>query len=268
MYYIHSQQKSLSGSETIYGVLDTVDNKLEFYPFEVISEFVSMGIKICNYDNIVKRDKSNLTKLKLLCADDDMRFIWSDFRGIICVYSGNKEEVKIPNGVNYLQGVSNSVRKIYLPDSLECIAYDCFMGSDNLEYVRFPNKPFRIENKAFSGSSIKSIDLSNCYSLGDKAFAECSELKVIESLGNIDNIPNNAFKGCIRLANVNLSSRVKVLAQNCFYNTVIKEVYIPPSVRVFNPLAFGVGVKIHLYKTTRLESSLINTDNIVWHDLR
>lgn len=92
---------------------------------------------------------------------------------------------------------------------------------------------------AFHDSSIESIDLTNCLSIGSSAFMSCTKLteiklsKILELTGDsnfmrcsslksidlsgISNLPSQAFSSCTKLEVVNFSSLESLLGDHHFY---------------------------------------------------
>lgn len=204
MFYIVSLTKK--NNEKNYGIIDTLDGVVEYYTEDDLSKIVSLGISVENYNDYHTEENENLAKLKLLSKD--FVFEWKRWCGVSATYIGNSEVVKVPYGVRTIMGFQNSnLKEVYLPDSCTTIWDSCFKEKWYLERVHFPNSPYRIGSFAFKEcGSLSSIDLSNCYALGNSSFANCVCLEEIKSFGRIDTIPRACFEYCYSLKNIDFGS--------------------------------------------------------------
>ena len=145
-----------------------------------------------------------------------------------------------------------------------------YLVDDDMENVTIPSGVTEIPDNAFSGSKIKSIDLSdvtkigafafkdcsslenviwpnNLESMGTSAFSDCSSLKSVDIKGSIATIPTSAFEGCIALETVSLSDGVEKIESLAFNlmdtnSPSLKVINIPESVASLGA-GFLVNVK-------------------------
>ena len=79
-----------------------------------------------------------------------------------------------------------------------------FIRIDNytifLEFMNIQQLPFSlttIEKEAFANSAFQAIFVPDgCTTIGERAFADCSNLLYIRIPASVKNIPDNAFEGC------------------------------------------------------------------------
>lgn len=95
--------------------------------------------------------------------------------GILLAYSGNNQEVVIPEGVRTISSgcfEGNSlINKVSLPDSVTIIDSDAFRDCSNLSYVNGGNNLEEIRDRAFMGCPVKSFLVGGSVKkIGLKAF--------------------------------------------------------------------------------------------------
>ncbi len=157
-----------------------------------------------------------------------------------------------------------TLKEVVLPKKIENIGYCAFAGCSNLETVSFKglNQLAYINGRAFTGTALKSIDLSDTKvtQLGDQ-FRYCSKLQDfvfpigLTELGNFfykSNIEevdlshctglvslNSTFDNCNYLKHVVLPSQLKTIGSNTFSNcSALTEIEIPSSVTSIGSWAF------------------------------
>ena len=84
----------------------------------------------------------------------------------------------------------------------------------------------------YYGAAFESINLENAQSIGKGAFAYCTELVTVTLNENIKEIPELAFYGCSKLANINLEN-IEKIGDNAFANaTALKNVNLTGAVEI------------------------------------
>jgi len=74
---------------------------------------------------------------------------------------------------------------LLLPESLQTIKEEAFMGTTNLNKVIVSDGTLAIESRAFAGSSVKEIVLpGSITSIADDAFADCTDLTIAANSGS------------------------------------------------------------------------------------
>lgn len=172
--------------------------------------------------------------------------------GYITGYYGTNEELIVPEIIKgrVIKGVASGafenneyVKVVVLPDTAEDINYNAFRNCKKLESVsgesvttlgmrsfsecknlisvNFPNLTL-IGEYAFADSSIKSVDMQNVTDMGTNAFNGCSNLETA-SLPALEIVSIGAFRNCVSLISVDLSSATKITA-NAFRNTGLESI--------------------------------------------
>ena len=152
----------------------------------------------------------------------------------------------------------NTVKKVYMPDSITFISVRAFAMCDELEYIRLSDSLITIGEGAFdSCTSLKSINIPysvvticdgafcECFSLESvnfeedseltairySAFLNCTSLKSINMPASLDEINSYAFQNCFALEEIKLNEGITYLGYHAFsFCYSLAEVYIPASV--------------------------------------
>lgn len=190
-------------------------------------------------------------KIDVACSDADL-IIKGDK---LVRYIGNKELVKIPNGIKEIGSCAfwdnQSIRKIVLPDTIINLGGDTFYNCRNLEEVTIPkfvssmgNNPFAgcpklnlcnksknfvykdgaLYTKNYSRLIYYRIKNKNAFYavnkktkvIGKHSFFLCDNLKKLVIPSSIVKLENNPFSGCSKLSLENHS---------CHYHIVDKVIY-------------------------------------------
>lgn len=94
---------------------------------------------------------------------------------------------------------------------------DAFFGFTSLISVDLSSCT-SIGDGAFSGcTSLSSVDLSSCTSIGNSAFNGCTSLMSVGDLSSCTSIGNYAFSGCTSLTSVGDLSSCSSIGNNAFY---------------------------------------------------
>lgn len=147
----------------------------------------------------------------------------------VAVSNGYADVDNLPNSTYYdLRGASdwgimmnnrNTLRVLYLPDSLKWIYAFAFANDRHLESIIIPENVLFIRESAFedcrslqsvtfAGKQVKTID--------DWAFYNCHELQMITIPEGVTKIGKSAFYGCTYLNELTLPSTVESIDDNGF----------------------------------------------------
>lgn len=176
----------------------------------------------------------------------------------------NLTSVKISYGIEILGESSfdscRSLKYVEIPESVKSIGNYCFAGC-TFEEIKIPKSVTSIGTWAFMGCrSLKRIDipdgvtwlnaLYNCSSLtevnlpssltmlGDTAFYKCTSLEKI-SLSSVLSVSGEAFMGCTKLKDVELSSKLQSISYSMFmYCSALENIFLPESVKTISKEAF------------------------------
>lgn len=171
--------------------------------------------------------------------------------------------VKVPNGVKIIPirflG-REPIDKIYLPDSVKTIEESAFDGAFYLEKIEGMKGVTKIDNTAFYGTNIKSIECpphlktigdfafkrsflskitfnDELTSIGKEAFCDSNiqEVKLPES---ITHIGDGAFSLCENLNKISIPSKINSLPNAFCSNSSIEKINIPKNVKVIGEGCF------------------------------
>lgn len=145
------------------------------------------------------------------------------YNGVLKKYSGNDEEVEIPNNVTSIgaEAFSNceNLKTVIIPDSVTSIRSFAFDGCKNLSSVIIPKKVTSLGDGAFRGcESLESISIPNSVlRMGAKVFYGCSSLKNITLSNACKVIKTGMFYRCVSLESISLPQGVKEIQDYAFY---------------------------------------------------
>ena len=107
-------------------------------------------------------------------------------KGILSKYTGNKDDVIIPDGVTEIKGLA-------------------FFGCRNIKSITITNKVTKIGERAFCNcESITTITIPESVThIGWNAFGGCTNLKSVVMKSNVEDIEDCAFHDCKGLADEN-----------------------------------------------------------------
>lgn len=176
-------------------------------------------------------------------------------------YNKNVKSVYIPNGIKLGAKIfqASSIQSVRLPDDLFIIPQLSFFGCTNLREITIPREISAIEDGAFMGTSINSVDLPNTIqSIGARAFAKtlittatmfqnisygegvfsgCKNL--VKATVNLKILPKETFSECTSLVLVELSDNTEII-DNAFKNCVsLKEITLPENIKSVNGAFYG-----------------------------
>ena len=98
---------------------------------------------------------------------------------------------------------------VTLPDGVNFIGWQSFLGCENLESINFPNGILVIDGRAFDG---------------------CNCLKKIDLPDQLENIEYGAFWGCSNIIEITIPNNVQSINQMAFYGcSSLGSVYVKPS---------------------------------------
>lgn len=148
-----------------------------------------------------------------------------------------------------------------LPDDLVSIGNGAF-SSSSVNLVQLPNTVKSIGDEAFSYCAFEQITIPSSVSkIGTEAFANCDSLEQIIIPDTVTQIGTGVFAGCDDLTTAKLSKNVEVtdemfsyckklqkvdipenvtkIGKDAFYNTALKEIALPNSLKEIKSAAFS-----------------------------
>mgnify|MGYP000907906530 CR=1 FL=1 len=121
----------------------------------------------------------------------------------------------------------NFLTKVVLPKNLTYIPSHMFDGCTALKEITLPEGIRKINERAFAGSGLEAIEISNSvkeigalspwygYSK-EGVFADCQNLKTVTVGNGIEVISAQAFPGCTNLATVTIGSGIQSIGKCAF----------------------------------------------------
>lgn len=195
------------------------------------------------------------------------------------IYCKALKEVTIPEGVkrfNTCMFQESMVERVYLPQTMEFIAPECFMGAGELreivvpegieeignyvfyacwklEKVQLPNSLKEIQNCAFQDCpKLEKINFpEGLTKIGSLAFFNCKSIKEVSFPSTLKEVQMEAFRNCEALSVCNLGTGVERIGELAFLHCMgIEKLEIPASMEYLESSAFAecMGlkeVKIH-----------------------
>ena len=102
----------------------------------------------------------------------------------------------------------------------------CFVDAKK---IVFPKSLRRIDDRACCGSDLKKSEIPAC-EIGESAFQGCVLPEFTEIYNEV--IPAKAFANCSNVKMIRLHDSVKLVKNEAFSYTQIEKIYIPPSTKI------------------------------------
>lgn len=172
----------------------------------------------CTYDYLLSKYPNRLERT------NDM-FIYD--KKILLKYSGNAENVTIPEGITGVYKdafvAHKEIKSVTFPNTLEEILNGAFLGCDGLTKINW-------------GTNIRQI--------GDEAFRACSSLADIVIPAAVTSIGKQAFEGTIWTV-LDIPANVKYIGDAAFWNlnpNIVRKVTIHGDSKDYSNTAFNGGI--------------------------
>ncbi len=130
--------------------------------------------------------------------------------------------------------------------NVESIGNNAFLNCTQLNAIGWGEKLKTVGDYAFSGISIKTIDLSkSCAGVttegwGTFVFENCASLTTVTLASNMTNIPEGMFKDCVKISAITIPKDCTAIRRDAFFGcNAIKKVTIPEKVGVIESGAFA-----------------------------
>ncbi|MCM1365523.1 MAG: leucine-rich repeat domain-containing protein, partial [Faecalibacterium sp.] len=123
-------------------------------------------------------------------------------------------------------------KHIIIEEGITYIGEQAFFIFSALENIEIPGSIIEIGQSAFAlCRNLKSVKLNpGTKKIDSGAFSGCTQLKNIELSSTIEVIEDNAFSQCTNLKNIEIPESVKTIGERAFFQTSIKEFFIPANV--------------------------------------
>lgn len=183
-----------------------------------------------------------MSDIKTVTIDLIKYDIYNNFAVVVGAEPRLPGDIKILPYVNGLPVVriekqafaNRGIMNIELPKTIEMIEAEAFKGCRNLEKINFPQ---------------------NLKGIGRSAFIYCSNLSSVTIPGKT-RLGTSVFFGCMNLKEVVFMNGVQNIPQRCFFQSPVKKVAIPRSVKNIGLAAFNEkveGFTVICYKNSMAE---------------
>lgn len=180
-------------------------------------------------------------------------------------------------------GGCNSLKNVYLSETMKLFGQETFYGCNSLNNIILPSKFESIGNRAFYKCvNLNTINFPETIKkIGESSFRGCSKLdNIIIPPKKID-IGQGVFMECTGLTNVKLLNGISILPGNMFFDCYnIKKIYIPNSIQKIEAGAFNYrGLqkvyyqgnneewdKIDIYNNDNNNNTLINATKFYYSE--
>ncbi len=167
-------------------------------------------------------------------------------------------------------GLEEKTLSLVIPDSVTSIESNAFYNHTNLKecVISETSKLTTVGKEAFCGcTSLESIYLPDgLATLGESAFKNCSELKMVELVTNkLKEIKKTTFSGCSSLTSLEIPYGVTTIAKTAFTGcSAMEKLFVPASVTKMNVLASefdgATGLVIYVEKGESVAKTFAETN--------
>lgn len=133
--------------------------------------------------------------------------------GIITKYTGNKNNIVVPDVINGIVPVQ--VKSVYLGEN--------GFKKYNMKSVVLPDSVTTLSNYAFAFCSHLKYVTAHGLKEIDSDFYGCSNLRFLDA-PHLERLGKNAFKSCVMMHKINFENALKRLADNAFKNSGLVEI--------------------------------------------
>lgn len=139
-------------------------------------------------------------------------------------------------GTKLILGTASTV----IPNTVTTIGNRAFLGREGLTTITIPASVTKIEDYAFSESSLTTIEIpATVKSIGANAFMSCKNLTTVTLNATIEIIAAGLFSQCSELASITIPSGVKEIGGSAFNKCEkLASITIPSSVTKIGMMAF------------------------------
>lgn len=132
------------------------------------------------------------------------------------------------------------IESFVIPLGIRHIGDNAFSGCRSLGFVYIPHDVTSIGDYAFLNcNSLDGIDLTGIGLIGNDAFADCSNFKIVTIGFGLRKISNGAFSSCINLKELSITGDVREIGPWAFNRCdSLETITLPASVENIAPTAF------------------------------
>ena len=123
----------------------------------------------------------------------------------------------------------HNLQTVELTKGLGSIGQYAFADTTKLKEIEFPGSLGFIGDEAFSGAGLEQIVLPDSVTyVGQGAFANCLNAKILKLSGGMTEINVQAFMGCVGLTKIEIHEGIEVIRSAAFYSCIALEKVILP----------------------------------------
>lgn len=177
----------------------------------------------------------------------EYEIVSNKFYNVVGIGNVTSEEIVVPSAYNGLpviriasRAFENNVnlKKIILPDTLLYIDNFAFAGCTALEYIDLPNSLDCMQKDVFSGSGIRTLDLTDNTALNTFGCVDCPNLESVKLPKNLTILDPYCLKNTPKLKSITLPDSMKYIGMNNFVGSSIESIKIPKKVYYIGESAF------------------------------
>ena len=169
------------------------------------------------------------------------------------MYCKNLTELNLPNSVKTIGNRSlagSGFVDLVIPNTIETIEMDAFLGTESLKSVVVPNSVKTIGDTAFGGCrNLETVSIANSVTeIGPCAFSSCFNLKTITLSNEIKTIGSYFFHECDIMKSIIIPNKVETIGWRAFEKCrKLETVIMPISVKNIDVAAFNECFVLNLY---------------------
>ena len=154
--------------------------------------------------------------------------------------SRNKCNAIIETGADTLLYCAPLIESFVVPLGIRHIGDSAFSGCRSLSFVYLTHDVTSIGDYAFLNcNSLEGIDLTGIGLIGNDAFADCSQIKIVTIGEGLRKISNGAFGHCINLKELSITGDVREICAWAFeFCDHLEKITLPASIEMIAPNAF------------------------------
>ncbi len=177
----------------------------------------------------------------------EYEIVSNKFYNVVGIGNVTSDEIVVPSTYNGLpviriarRAFENNVnlKKIILPDTIEHIDNFAFAGCTALEYIDLPSSLKYMQKDAFSGSGIRTLDLTDNTALNYFSCLDCPNLESVKLPKNLRSLGPKCFENTPKLKSITLPDSMEHIGLNAFVGSSIESIKIPKKVYIIGESAF------------------------------
>ena len=248
------------------------DTKESTYDLSVLTEPKKYFIQIKSLGDEKKYKTSDWSQVKEYTVEPiieesleyEIAGLYNQFYQVVGIGNVASDEIVVPSTYNGLPVIriarrvfENKVnlKKIILPNTIKYIDNFAFAGCTALEYIDLPNSLESMQKDVFSGSGIRTLDLTDT-ALKTFACVDCPNLESVKLPKNLWLLDPYCLKNTPKLKSITLPDSLDYIGLNNFVGSSIESIKIPKKVYYIGESAFENTVinSVEFEEGTKLET--------------